>query len=155
MLELVDPLVPSTTHPLMSEDLQAALGAIQQGAEERLEVLKDKKRKLEMGKLEMKPVLGHIEFEEGDDSSKAEEKETEDGKEGEIPHKRRVTQLIVALKDAKRKENISKQEQRWMELTQGWKGSGASASVGAPTEMTATSTMMSAVSSTMTSTSEN
>ena len=33
MLELVDPPVPSTTHPVMSADLQAALGAIQQGAE--------------------------------------------------------------------------------------------------------------------------
>ena len=46
MLELVDSPVPSTTHPVMSADLQAALGAIQRGAKERLEVLKDKKWKL-------------------------------------------------------------------------------------------------------------
>ena len=117
MLELVDPPVPSTTHPVMSVDLQGALRTIQRGAEERLEVLKDKKRKLETGELEMKPVLGHIEFEEGGSGSKVEEEEP--GKEGEIPHKWRVSQLIVVLKDAKRKESISKQEQWWMELTQG------------------------------------
>lgn len=103
----------------MSADLQAALGAIHRGAEEQLEVLKDKKRKLETGDLEMKPVLGHNEFEEGGNGSKAEEEKPGDGKEGKIPRKRRVTQSIVALKDAKRKENISKQEQWWMELTQG------------------------------------
>ena len=90
----------------MSVDLQAALGAIQWGAEERLEVLKDKKWKLETGKLEMKLVLGHVEFEEGGEGPKVEEEE-DDGKGGKIPCKRRVTQSIVALKDAKRKENIS------------------------------------------------
>ena len=119
MLELEDPPVPSMTHPVMSVDLQEALGAIQHGAEERLEVLKDKKQKLEMGDLEMKPVLGHIEFEEGGDSSKVEEEEPDDGKEGKTPHKQRVTHSVVALKDAKRRDNISKQEKRWMELKQG------------------------------------
>ena len=79
-----------------------------------------------------------------------EEEEPGDGKEGEIPHKWRVTQSRVALKDAKRKENIAKQEQRWMELTEGRKGLGASASVGATT-----STVTSTVSSTVTSTSES
>ena len=102
----------------------------------------------------MKPVLGHIEFEEGGEGPKVEE-EPGDGEEGEIPRKGRVTQSIVVLKDAKRKENIAKQEQRWMELTEGRKGSGASASVGAPTEVTTTSTVTSTVSSTMTSTSES
>ena len=96
---------------MISPDLQAALGAIQQGTEEQLEVLKDKKWKLEMGELEMEPVLGHMEFEEGGEGPKVEEEEPGDGKEGEIPHKWRVTQSIVALKDAKRKENIAKQEQ--------------------------------------------
>ena len=67
----------------------------------------------------MKTVLGHIEFKEGGDGSKVEEEEPGDGKEGKIPRKQRVMQSIVALKDAKRKENISKQEQWWMELTQG------------------------------------
>ena len=61
----------------------------------------------------------------------------------------------MALKDAKRKQNISKQEQRWMELTQGRKGLGASASIGAPAEMTVTSTVMSSVSSTVTSNSDS
>ena len=65
MLGVVDPPVPSTTHPVMSVDLQSALGAIQWGAEEWLDALKDKNRKLEMGELEMKAVLGHIKFEEG------------------------------------------------------------------------------------------
>ena len=102
----------------------------------------------------MKPVLGHIEFEEGGEGPKVEE-EPGNGEEGEIPCKRRVMQSIVVLKDAKRKENIAKQEQRWMELTEGRKGSGASASVGAPTEVTTTSTVMSTVSSTVTSTSES
>ena len=94
MLELADPPLPSTTHPVMSADLQAALGAIQWGAEEQLEVLKDKKQKIEMGEFEMKPVLGHIEFEEGGNYLEAEEKEPGDGKEGKIPCKRRVTQSI-------------------------------------------------------------
>ena len=39
-----------------------------------------------MGELEMKPVLGHIAFEEGDDQ-KIEEGEADDGKGGEPPHK--------------------------------------------------------------------
>ena len=80
MLELVDPPVLSTTHPVMSPDLQAAPGSIQQGAEEWLEVLKDKKQKLETGELEMKPVLGHLEFVEEGDGSKVEEGEAGDGK---------------------------------------------------------------------------
>ena len=58
---------------MMSADLQAALGVIQWGVEERLEVLKKKKRKLETGDVEMKPVLGHIEYEEEEkDNLKAE-----------------------------------------------------------------------------------
>ena len=45
-----------------------------------------------MGELEMKPVLGHIEFEEGGDSLKAEGEEPDNGKEGKIPCKWRVAQ---------------------------------------------------------------
>ena len=41
MLELVDPPVPVTEYPPISEDLQKALGDIQCRAEERLEILKD------------------------------------------------------------------------------------------------------------------
>ena len=100
--------------------------------------------------METKPVLvGHVELDEGGEPQKeeAEAGEPDDGTEGKIPCKRRVTQSIVALKDAKRKENIAKQEQRWMELTEGRKSSTASASLGAPTEMTTTSTVTSTVSS--------
>ena len=44
----------------MSPDLQVALGAIEWGAEERLEILRDKKRQLEAS--ETKPQLvGHVE----------------------------------------------------------------------------------------------
>ena len=102
MLDFIDPPKQPTMHPVMSADLQAALGAIQWGAEERLEVLKDKKWKLETGEVEMKPVLGHIKYEEGDDGLKIEKCETDDGNEGKIPCKWRVMQSVVALKDAKR-----------------------------------------------------
>ena len=49
MLDFVDPPEQPTMHPVMSVDLQAAIGAIQWGVEEQLEVLKDKKQKLETG----------------------------------------------------------------------------------------------------------
>ena len=71
-------------HPEMSADLPAALGAIQWGVEEQLEVLKEKKQKDE----EMKPVLGHIEYEEEeDDGSKVEKHELEDEEEDKILRK--------------------------------------------------------------------
>ena len=146
MLCCIDPPIPSTAHVVMSLDLQAALGAIQWGAEEWLEILKDRKRQLEIGEEEMKPVLvGHVELDEGGEPQKqeAEAGEPDEGTEGKIPHKRRVTQSIVVLKDAKRKENIAKKEQRWMELTEGCKSSTASVSLGALTEMTTMSTVMS------------
>ena len=109
-------------------------------------VLKDRKRQLEMGQAETKPVLvGHVELDESGGLKKEEEEagEPDDGVEGEIPRKRRATQSIAALKDAKRKENILKQEQRWMELTEGHKSSTASASLGALPPMTTTSLVMS------------
>ena len=43
MLCCVDPPVQSKGHTVMSPDLQAALGTIQRGAKERLEILKDRK----------------------------------------------------------------------------------------------------------------
>ena len=101
--------------------------------------------------MEMNPVLvGHIELDKdgGPQKEEAEKGELDDGTEGEIPCKWRATQSIASLKDAKRKENIAKQEQRWMELTEGCKSSTASASLGALPEMTTTSTMMSTVTST-------
>ena len=60
MLCCVDPPEQSKGHAVMSLDLQAALGAIKWGAEERLEILRDKKRQLEAS--DMKPQLvGHVE----------------------------------------------------------------------------------------------
>ena len=59
MLCCVDPPEQSKGHAVMSPDLQAALGAIKRGAEERLEILRDKKRQLEAS--DMKPQLvGHV-----------------------------------------------------------------------------------------------
>ena len=104
-----------------------------------------------MGEVEMKPVLvGHVELDEGGGPQKEEAKkgEPDNGMEGEIPHKQRATQSIASLKDTKRKENIAKQEQQWMELTEGCKSSTASVSLGAPPEVTTTSTVMSTVTST-------
>ena len=98
----------------MSPDLQAALGTNQRGAEEWLEILKDRKQQLETGEVETKLVLvGHIELDEagGLQKEEAEAGEPYDGTEGEIPHKWRATQSIASLKDAKRKENIAIQEQ--------------------------------------------
>ena len=103
-----------------------------------------------MGEVKTKPVLvGHVELDEGGGPQKEETEagEPDDGTEGEIPCKRRATQSIASLKDAKRRENIMKQEQRWMELMEGRESSTASASLGAPTEVTTTSTMTSTVSS--------
>ena len=73
MSELVDPPVPAKAYPVMSKDLQKALGDIQHGAEEQLKVLKDQKRKLETGtQEEMKPVLGHIKMWEDEKVAKME-----------------------------------------------------------------------------------
>ena len=117
----------------MSPDLQAALGTIEQGAEERLEILKDKKCQLETS--EMKPQLvGHVEVDEKGELLKieAEPEEPDEGTEGGGPQKRQVTQSIVSIRDAKRKENIEKQERRWFALA--GKKSTASASLGTPLE---------------------
>ena len=65
-----------------------------------------------MGEVETKPVLvGHMELDNGGGPQKEETEagEPDDGAEGEIPHKWRATQSITSLKDAKRKENITKQ----------------------------------------------
>ena len=155
MLCCVNPPIPSTAHAVMSPDLQAALGTIQRGAQERLEILKDRKRQLEMGEVETKPetklkLIGHVELDESGEPQKKEAKLEEPAgeTEGEIPCRRRVTQSVAALKDAKRKENIAKQEQWWIELTEGCRRPTASASLGALTEMTTTSTMTSTMSST-------
>ena len=119
MLELVDPPIPATEHPPISEDLQKALGDIQCGAEERLEVLNGQKRMLEAGaQEEMKPVLGHIEKVEEEEVTETERKETETG-DMDPPQKRRVTQSVGTLKEARQKQMMADQERRWLELTGG------------------------------------
>ena len=120
MSELVDPPIPATEHPPISEDLQKALSDIQHGVEERLEVLKGQKRKLEAGaQEEMKPVLGHIEKVEEEEVTEAERKETETGDTEDPPRKHRTTQSVAVLKEARQKQMMADQEQRWMELTRG------------------------------------
>ena len=105
MLCCVDPPEQSKGYAVISLDLQAALGAIERGAEERLEILRDKKRQLETGKVETKPVLvGHVELDEGGGPQKEETEagEPDDGAEDEIPCKRRATQSITSLKDVQK-----------------------------------------------------
>ena len=111
--------MPATGRPPISEDLQRALGDIERGAEERMEVLRGQKRALETGtKEEMKPVLGHIEKVETEEVTEAEKEETETGM-ADPPQKRRMTQSVAALKDAQQKQFMADQERRWLELTGG------------------------------------
>ena len=84
MLCCVDPPEQSTGHVVMSLEIQAALGAIERGAEEQLEILRDKKRQLETS--EVKPqLLGHVEVDEKGELPKVEaepeepDESTEDG----------------------------------------------------------------------------
>ena len=63
MLYCADPPGQPAAHPVMSADLQAVLGAIQRGTEERMEVIIQKKHQLE--EIETKPKLvGHVELDE-------------------------------------------------------------------------------------------
>ena len=83
MLCCVDPPEQSEEHAMMSPDLQATLGAIERGAEERLEILRVKKRQLEAS--EMKPqIVGHVEVDEKGKLLKMEEEpeEPDEGTEG-------------------------------------------------------------------------
>ena len=84
----------------------------------------------------MKPVVGHVEVVKKDEDDDTELADTGPGAESQL--KRRVTQSVAALKDAKRKEHMALQEQRWQELTQGRKDTGASASVSVGSSVTAT-----------------
>ena len=146
MLCCVDPPEQSTGHAVMSPDLQAALGAIERGAEEQLEILRDKKRQLETSEVKLQ-LVGHVEVNEKGELLKVEvepeepDESTEDGG----TRKRRVTQSIVSIRDAKRKENIEKQERRWFALAV--KKTTASASLGAPPEAMETTTETPAASS--------
>ena len=71
------------------------------------------------------------------------EEPDKDTKGGGAP-KRQVPQSIVSIQDAKRKENIEKQEQRWFALT--GNRSTTNASLGAPTEAVDTMTETAATS---------
>ena len=146
MLYCVDLSEQPAAHPVMSADLQAVLGAIQRSAEEQLEVLKDKKHQLEAGDTKPK-LVGHVELDEKGELLKieAEPEEPDEGTEGGGAPKRWVTQSIVSIRDAKRKENIEKQERQWFALT--GNRSTASASLGAPTEAMVTMTETAAASS--------
>ena len=72
IVDVVDPPKLMGQHPVISPDLEKALSAIQKGAEERMEILKSKKKQGEKGESSFETVpklIGHIE--------KMEEKEIE------------------------------------------------------------------------------
>ena len=83
MLCCVDPPEQSKGHVVMSLDLQAALGTIERGAEERLEILRDKKHQLEAGETKLQ-LVGHVEVDEEGKLLKieAETEELDEGTEG-------------------------------------------------------------------------
>ena len=83
MLCCVDPPEPSKGYAVISPDLQAALGAIERGAEERLEILRDKKRQLKASEMKLQ-LVGHVEVDEEGKLLKieAEPEEPDEGTEG-------------------------------------------------------------------------
>ena len=111
-----------------------------------MEVLKEKKRQLKTSDTKPK-LVGHVELDEKGELLKieAEPEEPDEDTEGGGALKRRVTQSIATIRDTKRKEKIQKQERRWFALT--GRKSTASASLGAPTEATVTTTETAAASS--------
>ena len=79
IVDIVDPPKQMVWHPVISPDLEKALSVIQKGAEERLEVLKSKKKQAEEGESSVETVpklIGHIE--------KMEEEEIEGEQEGDM-----------------------------------------------------------------------
>ena len=147
ILDVVEPPIPGTEQPPISEDLQKALGDIERGAEKRIEILRGRKREVEAkSKEEMKPVVGHIELVEKKEL--AEEEEDDGDEEQELPRKRRATQSIESTQEERRKRFMADQEQRWLELTGGRYGPrpkpNASASLGAPVQTTTTAAASSA-----------
>ena len=107
----VDPSKRPAAHPVISTDLQAALGAIERGAKERMEVLKEKKCQLETSNTKPK-LVGHVELDQKGELLKieVEPEELDEGTVGGGAPKCRVTQSIATIRDTKRKENIQKQE---------------------------------------------
>ena len=78
IIDVVDPPKLTDRHPVMSLNLEKALSTIQKSAEERLEVLKSKKKQVEQGESSVETVpklIGHIE--------KIEAEEIEDEQEGD------------------------------------------------------------------------
>ena len=82
----------------MSPDLQVALGTIERGAKERLEMLRDRKRQLEASDTKLQ-LVGHMEVDEEGELLKieAEPEVPDEGTEGGGALKRRVTQSIASL----------------------------------------------------------
>ena len=77
---MVDPQRRRGKHPVMSPVLEKALSEIEKGAEERLEVLRSRKKQVEEGETSMETVpklIGHIE--------KVEQEEFEEKPEGDRP----------------------------------------------------------------------
>ena len=78
ILYVIDPPKSKGQHPVMSPALEKALSEIEKGTEERLEVLRHRKKQVEEGESFAEPVpkiMGHIE--------KVEEEEIEDEQEGD------------------------------------------------------------------------
>ena len=108
--------------------------------------MRDKKHQLEASDTKPK-LVGHVELDKKGELLKieAEPEELDEGTKGGGAPKRWVTQSIVSIRDAKRRENIEKQEWRWFALT--GNRSTASASLGAPTEAMVAMTETAAASS--------
>ena len=85
MINVADPLRSKGTQPVISTDLEQALGSIQKGAEERLEALRSKTRQLTQGETsrETVPVLvGHIKKMEPGDGEEEEDTAKKDEEVG-------------------------------------------------------------------------
>ena len=119
ILEPVDVPMPTEGQPQICEDLQKALGDIERGAEERMEVLRGQKRALEIAaKKEKKTVLGHTEEAEEEEVTEI-EKEEKQTSVVDPPRKRRTTKAETVLKEEQKKQFMADQERRWLEFTRG------------------------------------
>ena len=70
IVDVVDPPQTRSRYPVMSPALEQAFSEIEKGAEERLEVLRSKKERVEAGEVlaEMVPkLIGHVEKVEEED----------------------------------------------------------------------------------------
>ena len=143
MVNVVDPPKLKGAHPVMSSDLKQALGAIQKGAEERLEVLKSKARKmgLEKSSGETVPVLvGHIEKvdpgegkeEEGTLQKEEETRDRQPANTADQDSGKKQTTDKTTLRKRRTTQSVSKikeQKKRWQEVTKKGLGDVVSAEV--------------------------